>query len=212
MFGFATLALLLAFSFLPEVRQAYPDGDFPAAMSGFQRAVTPADLDRVFGDPVIAQRVAALDAANTLDLYGFIPAYGLFLISAAAMFAGGLRKPLGWLAVIPVLVSVSADVLETQKQLAMTANISQAGAMLPVGYVWLKYFALGFAGLGFSAICFLAERKRWFIGALGFVPLAMTFVEWSGALDLPSITAFAAAVLWVPILIVALIELFAKRG
>lgn len=207
-FGLATLALLFAFRFLPDVQAAYPGDSFTGAMSGFQRAVTPAQFDDIFGAPVVPGRVAALHAANTLDLYGFIPAYALFLISAAAMLAGGLKKPLAWLAVLPALVGAGADVLETLKQLRMTADIGSAKALLPVGYVWVKYFALGFAGLGMSAICFLGAHKRWIVGMLGFAPLAATFAEWSGALDLPSLTAFAVVVLWVPLLVLALLQVF----
>jgi hypothetical protein len=122
--GAVTLAIVIAISWLAEVRAAYASGEFAAAFSAFQRATTMAELNALFGDPADPAKLAAMSAGNALDLYAFIPAYVVFLIAATAMLAGGLRKLIAWLAVVPALIGAGADVFETWTQMQMTADWS----------------------------------------------------------------------------------------
>lgn len=213
-FGLATLAILIGFSLLPAVRAAYPDGDFGPALSAFQRATDMSELAALFGAPPDQAKLAAMTAGNTLDLYGFIPVYTLFLVGAAAMLAGGVRKPLVWAAIAPALLGAVADVYETWTQLQMTADWSRAEALLPAvaPACWTKYFALASHALGCAAICFMGESRRWIIGALGFVPIAGVFADWSGALDIPSLMSMTFGVYWVALLALAIAQTLRGRA
>jgi hypothetical protein len=212
-FGFATLATLVGFSFLPEVRAAYPNGDFGPALSAFQRAVEPSELDALFGAPPDSAKLAAMTAGNTLDLYGFIPIYTLFLVCAAAMLAGGARKPLAWAAIAPALLAAAADIFETWTQLQMTSDWARAEELLPAvaPACWTKYFALGAHALGCTAIGFAGRPRRWILGALGFIPIAGVFADWAGALHIPSLMSMTFGVFWLALLGLALAQILAKR-
>lgn len=205
--GLVSLAVVMAFQQLPEVQAAYPAGDFPQALGQFQRASVMADLSAVFGDPADPAKLAAMEAGNRLDLYGFIPAYALFLIAGAAMLAGGLRAPLAWLSIVPTLIGAGADVVETSRQIAISADYANAAALLPIApWCWSKYFALAFAGAGISAICVLGSRKRWILGALGLMPLIMTSADYFGLIALPTLMTLGNGVFWIALIVVGVIE------
>ncbi len=202
-FGLATLAIAIGFNYAPEVRAVYANGEFGPALGVFQRAETPADLDAVFGNPAAPALIAAMHAGNTLDLYGFIPAYALFLIAAASMLAGGARKPLALLSVVPTLIGAGADVVETWTQLRMTADWTHAEALLPIAPLcWIKYFALAFGAFGATGICLFGERKRWIVGALGAVPLVATFADWAGIIDIPTLMTAGFGAFWIALIAV----------
>ena len=203
--GAVTLAIVIAFGGLPEVRAAYASGEFAAAFSAFQRVTTMAELDALFGDPADPARLAAMSAGNALDLYAFIPAYIVFLIAATAMLAGGLRKPVAWLAIVPALVGAGADVFETWTQMQMTADWSRAPELLPLvaPACWTKYVALALHGLACSAIAFLGAPRRWLIGALGLVPMAGILAFWAGALQIPSPMTMVFGIFWIALLALA---------
>jgi hypothetical protein len=81
--GLATLAMTIAFTLLPEVSAAIRacGGRMPSLVR-FQLALTVADVLEALG-PVGACRqaaVAAMDAANRLDLHAYIATYGAFLL------------------------------------------------------------------------------------------------------------------------------------
>lgn len=211
--GVGTLGILIAFSLLPDVRAAYPDGDFAASLSGFQRSSSMTELNALFGDPADPAKLAAMTAGNTLDLYGFIPVYGLFLICAAALLAGGFNKPLAWLAILPALVGMGADIVETHAQLQMTTDWSRATELLPAvaPACWTKYFALAAHALGCTAICFMSAQKRWILGAVGFIPTAGVFADWAGAVHFPALMSAVFGVFWIALLGIALAEAARKR-
>ena len=208
-FGLATLALLLGFSFLPAVRAAYPHGDFSQAMGAFQRVATLSDLQLVFGAPADPARVAAMQAANTLDLFAFIPVYGCFLLAGAAMLAGGVRKKLAWLALAPLFVGLIGDVLETTAQLRVTEDMARAAGELPIApYAWIKWFGLALSAAGASAICFLGEAKRPLLGVLGLAPLVVTLAAWFGLIRASSLLTLGFALFWLPLLVIAVRAVF----
>lgn len=206
-FGLITWAIAIGFSTLPEVRAVYASGAFGPALGLFQRAETPADLDAVFGNPAAPAIIAAMHAGNTLDLYGFIPAYELFLVAAAAMLAGGARKPLALLSIVPTLIGAGADVIETWTQLRMTADWANAEDLLPIAPLcWTKYFALALGALGASAICLLGARKRWIVGLLGFAPLGAAFADWAGLIAIPTLMTAGFGAFWIALVAVGFME------
>ena len=203
-FGLLTLVWLILFGLLPQVRAAYPHGEFGGAENAFQQAAMMGDLNAVFGAPPDQVRIAAMAQANTADLYGFVPSYALFLLCGAAMLAGGARKALAWLAIAPLIVGVVADVLETQTQLRITGDYAHAASLLPVRpYAWMKWFGLALSALGASAICLLGAPKRPILGVLGILPLAATLASYLQLVHLPSLLTLGFALFWLPLLVLA---------
>ncbi len=208
--GMATLAIFVGFNFLPAVTAVYAPGTLGEAVSAFQRAASMADLVAVFGDPPSAALLAAQDAVNRLDLYGFVPAYTLFLVAGAAMLAGGARQPMAWLAIGPALFGAGADAVETLAQLRLIADWENAAAHLPIApWHWAKYLGLACNGLGVAAIALLGARKRYVLGALALLPLPCVLAVWGGLIaDAQSLSA-VFALYWVALLAHAVIS--AKR-
>jgi len=213
-FGVATLVILVAFSMLPDVRAAYPNGDFTTALNAFQHATSIAQLNALFGNPADPAKLRAMTSGNTLDLFGFIPAYGLFMIAVAAMLAGGVRKPIAWLALAPALIGVAGDIVETWCQLQMTANWSRAADCLPLvaPACWTKFFGIAFHALGCSAICFTGGRKRWILGALGLLPIVGVSADALHVLPAPALMSAVFGVFWIALLVVAILETVRARG
>ncbi|MEJ0060326.1 MAG: hypothetical protein WDM79_12440 [Terricaulis sp.] len=205
-FGLATLGVTLAFSQLPDVKAAYPGDDFSRAMNAFQRAETPADLAAIFRAPADPAILEAMRAANQLDLWVYIAAYSLFLIAGAAMLAGGLRRPIVWLAIVPTLLGAGGDVVETITQLRIVADYAQADALLPVAtWFWLKFFGLALGAFGTSAICLIARPRHPIIAALGVIPILATLALWLKA-DTPPLMTGAFGVFWVGLLVLAILS------
>jgi hypothetical protein len=199
--GLATLVIFVGFNFLPAVTAAYAPGTLGEAESTFQRAASMADLFAVFDNPPSAARLAAQDAVNKLDLYGFVPAYTLFLVAAAAMLAGGARQPLAWLAIAPALVGAGADAVETLAQLRVLADWEHAAAQLPIApWHWAKYMALAGNGVGVAAIALLGARKRYLLGVLAMAPLPCVLAVWSGLIADARVFSVAFALYWVVLL------------
>lgn len=206
--GVATLVIVVAFGLLPDVRAAYPSGDFSAALNTFQHAASMSQLEALFGSPADPAKLRAMTAGNTLDLFAFIPAYGLFMLAGAALFGGGLSRPLAWLAAAPALVGVAADIVETWAQLRMTADWSHAGAALPLvaPACWTKYFGIALHALGLSAIALTGARKRWIIGALGALPILAVSADALNALPTAALVTGALGAFWLALLALGAIE------
>lgn len=212
--GVATLAILFAFSMLPEVRAAYPNGDFATALNAFQHATNMAQLDTLFGAPPDAAKLQAMTSGNTLDLFGFIPAYGLFMIAGAAMLAGGIHKPIAWLALTPALIGIVGDIVETASQLRMTQDWANAALSLPfvAPACWIKFFGIALHALGCSAICLIGERKRWILGALGLLPMLGVSADALRVLPAPALMSAVFGLFWLALLAVAILETVRARG
>lgn len=209
--GLATLAVFIALGAQDAVRGVYSQAEVGVAVSAFQRAETPVDIAAVFGDPADPARVAAMDAINTLDLWGFIPAYMLFL-SAAAIMVGGLRDRWSWAAIAFALVGGGADAIETWTQLRLTANLADPAANLPIApWHWLKYAALALHGVAIATLCILSTPKRWiiFVLALASLPLvAGAYVE----LLSPRLFSASFAAYWIALLILAAMQTVRAKG
>lgn len=204
-FGLAALAVLLAFNLLPDVADAYPYGTFGPALSAFQRAASMDDLAGIFGASPDPRTMAAMTAGNRLDLYGFIPAYTLFLVSAAVMLAGDLRKPLARLAILAVIVAAIADGLETAAQLGVTTEWARAEHYLPfvAPAAWTKYFALAAHALICAAMCFQAPRVFWIVGVLGVLPILGVLAAALDLVRIPSLMTNAFGAFWIALIVLA---------
>ncbi len=211
--GLATLGTFLWLGAAPEVQAIYAQQQqVGEAVSQFQRAETPEDLARVFGDPVNPAIVAAQNIVNARDLYAFIPAYTLFLIASALLVSAGRRGVLTWAAIAFAVAAGAADVGETMLQLRIGADIENAAALLPVApWHWAKVFALGLNGFAIAAICLLGASKRWIVGlaALAPLPLALAAVAGIGSTRLFIISS---GVYWLALLAIAIIETVRGRG
>lgn len=213
-FGVATLVTLFAFSMLAHVRAAYPNGDFSTALNAFQHATSMTQLDALFGSPADPAKLRAMTSGNTLDLFGFIPAYGLFMIAGAAMLAGGLRRPIVWLALAPALIGIAGDVVETANQLCMTRDWANAAAFLPLvaPACWTKFFGIAFHSLGCSVVCFVGARKRPILGALGVLPIFGVSADALHVLPAPALMSAVFGVFWIALLLVGILETVRARG
>jgi hypothetical protein len=203
--GVLTLGAFIALGSQPAVRAVYPASEISTNVSAFQRAETLGDIAAVFGSPTDPAKLAAMDALNTLDLYAFIPAYALFLV-AAAILLGGLRNRWTQIAIIFALLGAVGDVIETWKQLQLTADIASAEAHLPIApWHWLKYCALALNGVAIATICFTSAKKRWILGVIAFVSFPIMALSYMEAIT-PRAFAATFALYWIALLAVALLE------
>jgi hypothetical protein len=204
--GLATLAVFLALGRQPDVSALYGASEVANVVSAFQRAETVADLARVFGVPPDPRVIAAMDALNRLDLWAFIPAYALFLTSAAVMLAKSARRPLLWAAIAFALIGAVADAGETSMQLRLTADYGNAAAYLPIApWHWLKYAALALNGFAVAGLCLLAAPRRWLLGAAALAPAPCVLLAWAGLAE-PRLFSAAFALYWLALLAVAVKE------
>jgi hypothetical protein len=206
------LATLIAFTWLggqEKVRAVYSASEISPNVSAFQRAETPADIAAVFGAPADAAKMAAMDALNTLDLWAFIPAYALFLV-AAAILLGGLRNRWTQIAIIFALLGAAGDLIETWKQLQLTADIENAEAHLPIApWHWLKYAALALNGVAVATLCITSAKKRWILGAIAFASFPIVVLSYMDAIT-PRAFAATFALYWIALLVIAGLEVFRK--
>ena len=212
--GAATLVILLAFSMLPDVRAAYPNGDFSSALNAFQHAATPGDLAAVFGAPADPARLRAMTAGNTLDLLAFIPAYGCFLVAGVMMLVGGdLKNPLGLAAIALAGIGIAGDLVETTRQLRMTMDWPHAPSLLPIApWCLTKFFGLAGSALGVSAISLAGARKRWILGSLGVLPILAVSADAGHVLPAPALMSAVFGAFWVALLLVGILESVRARG
>ncbi|MES1202782.1 MAG: hypothetical protein ABUS57_15200 [Pseudomonadota bacterium] len=206
-FGVLTLLIVFAFSLLPAVRAAhFAQGDFTSALGAFQRASTQADLDAVFGKPADPAILAAMTAGNTLDLYGFIPAYTLFLACGIVMLAPNF---LGIQTALPLLALASAaDVVETWSQLAITTDYAHADAHLPIAvWCWLKFLGLGIVAVTIAVLAF--QRKRYILTALNALPFPAALAAINGLVP-SQIMSLAFTGAWVSLLLAAALDALRK--
>lgn len=210
-FGLGTLGCFVAFRMLPEVTAIYEPAQLAAAVSTFQRAETLSDIALVFGTPVDERVVAAQNAINTIDLYGFIPVYTLFL-AAAAIMLGGLRNRWTQAAIVFALLGGVVDAVETWKQLQVASDIENAEAYLPIApWHWLKYLGLALNGVAVASLALSGEKRRYILALLAFLPLPLVVIAY---MDMAPTTLFSAAfgLYWVTLLVLSVIELVRAKG
>ena len=111
---------------VPSTGCAMPPQPGVTALLAFQMARTPADMEAVFGregDPCRPGMGAALDRANTVDLYVFIWTYGAFLLCFLLAIGRGGGGPAARLGIVALVAGLGLDVLETATQLRLTGEL-----------------------------------------------------------------------------------------
>jgi hypothetical protein len=208
LFGAATLAVYVGFAALEPVRAAIASGcGAPEMFTKFQLARSLNDLIAVFSAPAGACRgpiIAAMDAANRLDLYAFVPAYAAFLIAASIMLAGAWRTRLALAAIGAVIVAALADAAETATQLRITQDIEGAGAELaPLAIAfWMKYAAMGVHAALMAIIALSAPRRRLIVAAFAIIAALATIGAAFDAGRVPFMT-LCFGLFWLSLLVTA---------
>src|SRR5262249_41560819 len=108
----------------------------------FQMARTPDDMEAVFGregDPCRPGMVAALDRANTVDLYGFIWTYGAFLLCFLLAIGRGGGRAAASPRSCALAPALGLDVLEAGTELRLTGELAGPASAL-------QALAIGSAG------------------------------------------------------------------
>lgn len=199
--GLAAIGATVAFSFLPEVRAAYPDGEFTAALGQFQSATSLLDLAPVLSSP---EAIVAQTAAARFDLYVYLPLYGLFLLAACAMLAQGVRRLEFWAPALLTSAGLAGDAVETLAQLRILADISSAGAALSALQVGaqLKFIGLALGALACGVVAFVKPRRNWPVVVTGAAAPVLLGVD---RLLLSSTAGFAigAGLFWVTLILTA---------
>lgn len=211
--GFATLATFQWLGSAPEVAAVYTDqSQIGEAVSAFQRAETPEDLARVFGDPINPAIVTAQNIVNARDLCAFIPAYTFFLIASALLIGVGQCRAFTWGAIAFALLAGAADAGETMLQLRIGEDVAGAAPLLPVApWHWTKVFALGLNGLAIAAISALGARKRWILAVAAIAPLLCALAAFAGV-GSTRLFILSSGIYWLALLAIALIEAVRGRG
>jgi len=209
--GLAALGFFVALGSQPAVTAVYELSSVSEAVSAFQRAETAEDIADVFGATPDRHVIAAHTAINTLDLFGFVPAYALFLTAAAVML-GGLRNRWAQAAIVFALIGASADAVETVKQLQLTADIGNVEAHLPIApWYWLKYLALALNGVAISSLAATSAPRRWVLAVVALAPLPLVVAAYVDLLS-PRVFSAAFGVYWVALIVIALTETVRRRG
>jgi hypothetical protein len=184
------------------------------ALGAFQMARTTGDIEAVFGpagDPCRATMVAAMDRANTVDLFGFIPTYGAFLACGLLALAR-LGARIARVGLVALVVGLAFDVLETATQLRLTHELPGSDAALTalaVGSVG-KFAALALAalcaGLAMLARGGMAGRIAGILCATGAALGAFGLVDPSAR----PLLALGNALSWVVLLVYAIVAAIAR--
>jgi hypothetical protein len=177
--GLGTIGIALAFSFLPLVK-AGGSCVIPGAVVQFEFARSMADLLHIFGPDGGACRgpaLAAMDQANTFDVWAFIPAYTAFNLAAILFLAGSFRG-LALAAAAAAVGALVADYVETLNLLAITKDLAANVGLLAVSTpaAWTKFALLGLHGLLLAAICWRSTPRRVILGGVLVLPTLATVV------------------------------------
>jgi hypothetical protein len=191
--GLIVLAITLTFGRLPAV-QAAGECWTSDAVFLFEFATSQDDLRSIFGaesSRCRALTLTAMDAANTLDVFAYIPAYTAFTCLAALYVAGATHR-LRALAIGLALAAAIADYVETTTLLAITPDLEAAarGQMLVASTAaWIKFGSLAAHAAVLSVACFIGAPRRPVLAAvlalplIGFASMALRF-EWHTLLKL----------------------------
>ncbi|MBL8548872.1 MAG: hypothetical protein JNJ73_02725 [Hyphomonadaceae bacterium] len=206
--GLATLGVFIGFRTLEPVRAAISSGCGASdTLSRFQLARTMDDLIAVFSAPAGVCRapiVTAMDAANRLDLYAFIPVYAAFLIAAAIALSGPWRTHVALAAIGAVVLAALGDALETATQLRITQDIEAATPHLPalaIGY-WVKNASLGVYAAVIAGVALAPPRRRFALATIAaLATLAMVGAAFDEARAPFMTLAFGA--FWIALLAIA---------
>ncbi len=205
--GVATLAVTVGFRILPEVTAAQAVGCGGPQVIAFEFARTVSEALRLFQpENCRATLVTAMDAANTLDVRAYIPAYTLFGVFGAIFAARGRRTPLVLMAILASIGALAADYVETLELLAITADLDKATDAMTrraSTAAWIKFGLLAVHGLLVAGACVLATPRRWIVGGamiapvIGFAAGAIDPAAYAGVMTLGYVIG------WTTLLVVA---------
>lgn len=201
--GAMTIAIVIAFALLPEMRSAGACMQ-PGAVVQFEFARNGDDLARIFGGDASCgpQVIAAMDAVNRLDLLAFIPTYTAFALAAVFFLAGGALRPLSIAAAAAALGAAAADYLETTTLLKITQTLDAPEALLGVSQAgaWTKFALLAAHALFCAGLCFLSELRRPVLGVLLLLPTLGVAAAAFDHVTLANVMNGAFAIAWVGVL------------
>ncbi|ANP45550.1 hypothetical protein ATE48_06270 [Candidatus Viadribacter manganicus] len=215
--GVATLGISIAFGMLPAVQAAGACFQRGAVIQ-FEFARNLSDLIAIFGEPQSACRplvVTAMDGANQLDVWLFIPTYTLFCICAALFLAGAdWRRPLVIVAIGAAFMAAGADYLETITLLTLTQTLDAPASLLQYSQLgaWSKFALLAAHAVFCAGICYVSEKKRYTLGAVLMLP---PFGLAGAAYDhvtLSTVMSAGFAVAWVALLVSAIVSVARAKG
>ena len=210
--GVLTLAITATFQMLPEVIAAGACW-VPNKVLAFELARTPAQMLAVFGGDACRLPIAtAMDAVNTLDVWGYIPSYTAFGICAAIYLGGQVRQPLVLAAIGVALVALAGDYLETLTLLQITQDLDGSADLLARSSLgaWIKFGALALHAFLLSRICMASETRRPILAMLLLLPIVGTaFAAVDNSRSYLITGAFALS--WTPLLLVALRDAVRRR-
>lgn len=215
--GAAVLAVSVAFSLLPEVRDAGQCMGRGAVIQ-FEFARNTEDLTNIFGpaDSICRDLViAAMDAVNVVDLLAFIPAYVAFCMCAALYLSGGQwGRPLAAAAVASAVLAGLADVLETSTLLEITGALDAPGELLASSQLgaWSKFALLAAHALFCAGLCLVAEKRRWILGVVLLAPTLGVAAAASDHVTRSGIMGLTFVVAWVALLGFAIRDAVRARG
>jgi hypothetical protein len=163
--GLATLGISIAFTLLPEASAAIRacGGHMPSLVR-FQLALTVADVLEALGPAGACRQAAivAMDAVNRLDLHAYIATYGAFVLLSLFVVMKEARLRGYWLVAVIVIAALIADICETTRQLAITADLEHAEGHMAVLIVAsrAKFIGLTLAALAASWAGWQARPRR----------------------------------------------------
>ncbi|MEZ5955945.1 MAG: hypothetical protein R3C27_01855 [Hyphomonadaceae bacterium] len=215
--GLITLGTSFAFAMLPEVRAAGECFQRGAVIQ-FEFARNLIDLLNIFGEPQSACRplmISAMDTANTLDIWAFIPAYTLFCVCAVLWLADGVwQRPLVVIAIAAAIFAAAADYLETTTLLAITQTIDSPGGLLQYSQLgaWSKFVLLAAHAVFCAGICYVSSHKRYTLGAILLLPPFGVATAAYDHVALASVMSAGFAVAWVALLAFAAFSVVRAKG
>ncbi|MGE0046417.1 MAG: hypothetical protein AB7J28_15245 [Hyphomonadaceae bacterium] len=205
-FGLLTLAVFIGFFILPDVRASIASGcGNSGSLQSFQLARSVDDLIAVFSAPGGACRapmIAAMDAADRLDLFVFIPVYGAYLACAILLFAGW-KSAIARAALAFLALGLGADVLETSVQLMITPRIDRPGDLLTwlqIG-AWAKYLFLSLSGVTLGLVLLKRRWPNWIVAALAFLALVSVALAFNDPARFARMMSLATALFWLALLL-----------
>lgn len=173
----ALLVLPVALVGLP-LMQVFPESSYlvqpgyGAPIFALEMATSLTDVDAVVGppgDPVRAERIAAMNLGNKLDFF-FLVFYSAYM---AAFFVAVYRSTEArkWLLVVGV--ASLAGIADAIENLLLLALLSDTGGEAQLGYLpiaaWTKFFAIAVCLL--LAGRYMQKSRRTLLALLGWVPV-----------------------------------------
>jgi hypothetical protein len=208
--GLATLVFTAWFvRTIPESGCVGPPVPGVTSLLAYQLATTPADVERVFGadgDPCRAGMVDVLRRANTVDLFGFIPTYGIFLGAFLIALAreGGRRA--GSIGLMLLIAGLACDVLETSTQLRIARALPGDAASLTALAIGSRgKFGL-LAAVSLYAGVAVAARRGVMSRVVGVGCVAGAAVTIAGLFAAPALLTMGTGVAWLLMFVYAVTQ------